>query len=148
MKESEIVATIHIPLEYLKRWYNRKDRAASSDRENPPYVQLLNSEIIGKSLIKIDEICERKEGKLRRLECEPKAKYIIAKGGVAYRRLGNITKQLVVCVSFWPQFRIAGSMSRISVHELHFLMVAVFIHYMLHLYKPSWHFIFNQKLTH
>ena len=78
VKESEIVATIHIPLEYLKRWYNRKDRAASSDRENPPYVQLLNSEIIGKSLIKIDEICERKEGKL----------------------LGNITKQLVVCVSF------------------------------------------------
>ena len=59
MQESEIVATIHIPIVYLKLLYNRSDHAASSDRKNRSYVQLLNSEIIGKSLIKIDEICER-----------------------------------------------------------------------------------------
>ena len=54
------------------------------------------SEIIGKSLIKIDEICERMEGRLRRLASEAKAKYEIVKGGVAYERLGY-TKQLAVC---------------------------------------------------
>ena len=37
VQESEIVATIHIPFEYLKRWYNGKDRASSSDRENLSY---------------------------------------------------------------------------------------------------------------
>ena len=63
MQESEIVATIHIPFVYLKTLYNRNDHAASSDRENPSYVKLLNSEIIGKSLNKIDGICERIEGR-------------------------------------------------------------------------------------
>ena len=30
VQESQIVATIHIAFEYLKRWYNRKDRTSSS----------------------------------------------------------------------------------------------------------------------
>ena len=58
-------------------------------------IQLLNSEIIGKSLINCEriEICERIEGRLWRLASGAKAKYEIVKGAVAHQQLGY-TKQL------------------------------------------------------
>ena len=133
MQESEIVATIHIPFVYLKSLYNRNDHAASSDRENRSYVQLLNSEIIGKSLITIDEICEREEWRLRRLASEEKTKYKIVKCGVPYQRLGY-TKQLAVCelthvYFFLTAVQIAGLMSRILAKLIIFWKHRVFSHH-------------------
>lgn len=92
-QENEIVATLHIPYEHLKEWYNTRNRATT---DSGSYIQLLNSEILGSGLIKIDEGCERIEGRLRRLTSEAKSKYKTVKGGVAYQKLGNTTKQLAV----------------------------------------------------
>ena len=96
MQESEIVATTSSSDGRHSSIWCRGTTALSDGTENPSYVQLLNSEIIGKSLNKIDGICERIEGRWRRLASEAKAKYKIVKGAVAYQRLGY-TKQLAVC---------------------------------------------------
>lgn len=96
VQDSEILATVHIPYEYLKEWYKKKD-CCSASVDQISYIELLNSEIVDKSVIKIKEDCTRIEGRLRRVAYEVKAKYRVVKGGVAYQKLGRLTKQIAVC---------------------------------------------------